>query len=109
MAQGYDNYYGDSYSQYPTDDKKYECRTGPFEGFFVSSVEFCKHVTFDDKKDHRDTKVGPPGQVPQALQVNREFKESRVYKSYWSNGTQGYLVLKVNQELLNSLMARMFI
>jgi hypothetical protein len=33
MAQGYDNY-GDSYSQYPTDDKKYECRTGPFEGFF---------------------------------------------------------------------------
>ena len=27
------------YSQYPTDDKKYECQTGPFEGFFVSSVE----------------------------------------------------------------------
>ena len=21
---------------------KYECRTGPFEGFFVNSVEFCK-------------------------------------------------------------------
>ena len=42
MAQGYDNYYGDnSYSKYPTNDKKYECRTGPFEGFFVSSVEFC--------------------------------------------------------------------
>jgi hypothetical protein len=33
MAQGY--YGNDSYSQYPTDDKKYECRTGPFEGFFV--------------------------------------------------------------------------
>jgi hypothetical protein len=63
MAQGYDdNYYGDnnSYSKYPTDDKRYECRTGPFEGFFVSSVEFCKHVKFDDKKD-RDTKTGPPG------------------------------------------------
>jgi hypothetical protein len=42
MAQGYDNYYGDnSYSKYPTNDKKYECRTGPFEGFLVSSVEFC--------------------------------------------------------------------
>ena len=43
MAQGYDdNYYGDnSYSEYPTDENKYECRTGPFEGFFVSSVEFC--------------------------------------------------------------------
>ena len=61
MAQGYDNY-GDSYSKYPTDDKKYECRTGPFEGFFVSSVEFCKHIKFDDRKDNnRDNKTGPPG------------------------------------------------
>ena len=62
MAQGY---YDDSYSIYPTDDKKYECRTGPFEGFFVSSVEFCKHAKFDEKKD-RDAKVGPAGpQGPQ--------------------------------------------
>ena len=66
MAQGYDaGYYGDSsYSKYPTDDKKYECRTGPFEGFFVSSVEFCKHIKFDkdDRKDSsRDTKTGPQG------------------------------------------------
>src|SRR5215203_3257352 len=60
--------YGDSnsYSKYPTDDKKYECRTGPFEGFFVSSVEFCKHIKFDDKnrKDTRDNRTGtqgPPG------------------------------------------------
>ena len=53
MAQGYDNMEIDSYSQYPTDDKKYECRTGPFEGFFVSSVEFCKHVKFDDNKRHQ--------------------------------------------------------
>ena len=63
--------YGDSssYSTYPTDDKPYECRTGPFEGFFVSSVEFCKHIKFDkdDRKDHnrdRDNKTGtqgPPG------------------------------------------------
>jgi hypothetical protein len=60
IAQGYDNY-GDSYSQYPTDDKKYECRTGPFEGFFVGSVEFCKHLKFDkdDRKDNNRT--GPPG------------------------------------------------
>jgi hypothetical protein len=41
MAQGD---YDDSYSKYSTDDKKYECQTGPFEGFFVSLVEFCKHV-----------------------------------------------------------------
>jgi hypothetical protein len=64
MAQGYDNYLSDSsYSQYPTGDKKYECRTGPFEGFFVSSVEFCKSK-FDDSK--RDVKIGPQGpQGPQ--------------------------------------------
>jgi hypothetical protein len=64
MAQGYDYYYSDNsyYSQYPTDDKKYECRTGPLEGFFTSSVEFCKNVKFDDKrKDFRDSKTGPQG------------------------------------------------
>ena len=44
-----DSSYSDSYSTYPTDDKPYECRTGPFEGFFVSSVQFCKHIKFDDK------------------------------------------------------------
>ena len=71
-AQNYgyqDDYsYGDSYSKYPTEDKNYECRTGPFEGFFVSSVEFCKHIKFDDRKDHndRDNKTGtqgPPGPI----------------------------------------------
>ena len=66
--QGYqDDYsYGDSYSKYPTDDKTYECRTGPFEGFFTSSVEFCKHFKFDkdDRKDRdrdNDNKTGPQG------------------------------------------------
>jgi hypothetical protein len=64
MAQEYydDNSY---YSQYPTDDKKYECRTGPFEGFFVGSVEFCKHDKFDkdkDRKDIRDNRTGTQGQ-----------------------------------------------
>jgi hypothetical protein len=63
MAQGYndDNSY---YSKYPTDDNKYECRTGPLEGFFVSSVEFCK-FKFDDKDDRKDNNQtgiqGPPG------------------------------------------------
>ena len=79
MAQDYDNnnhnnYYGDDnkYSQYPTDDNKYQCRTGPFEGFFVSSVEFCKHIKFDndkhDRKDHtrdNNNRTGPQG--PQGL------------------------------------------
>jgi hypothetical protein len=40
MAQGYDNHYGDSYSKYPTKEKKVACQTGQFEGFFVESVEF---------------------------------------------------------------------
>src|SRR5919106_876846 len=67
----YSSSYGDnSYSKYPTDDKKYECRTGPFEGFFVSSVEFCKHLKFEDRKDNRDNNQtgtqGPPG--PQGIQ-----------------------------------------
>jgi hypothetical protein len=74
MAQEYDKYRDSSYSQYPTDDKKYECRTGPFEGFFVSSVEFCKNIKFDDKKfdkdrDRDDNKTGPAGpQGPQCPQ-----------------------------------------
>ena len=59
----YDNYVTSSYSKYPTDDKKYECRTGTFEGFFVSSVEFCKFNKFDDKnrKDIRDNRTGIQG------------------------------------------------
>ena len=68
MAQEYDdNYYGDnSYSTYATEENKYECQTGPLEGFFVSSVEFCKHVKFDDKdREDRDNNQsgiqGPPG------------------------------------------------
>jgi hypothetical protein len=68
MAQEYDKYLDSSYSQYPTEDKKYECRTGPFEGFFVSSVEFCKFNKFDkdDRKDSRDNRTGSPGpQGPQ--------------------------------------------
>jgi len=41
--------YNDKYFKYPTKENNYECRTGPFEGFFVSSVEFCKS---DDRKDN---------------------------------------------------------
>jgi hypothetical protein len=68
MAQGDDAGYGDSssYSKYPTDDNKYECRTGPLEGFFVSSVEFCKFKfdKDDNRKDIVDKRTGtqgPPG------------------------------------------------
>jgi hypothetical protein len=36
MAQEYDKYRDSYFSTYQTDDKKYECRTGLFEGFFNS-------------------------------------------------------------------------
>ena len=88
---GYDNNkqisYSDSYedmkkySTYPTKDKKYVCQTGQFKGFFVESVEFCKHIKFDkdnDRKETRDNRTGtqgPPGpagsqgsQRPQGIQ-----------------------------------------
>ena len=66
QGYGYENYGDSYYSQYPTHDKKYECRTGPFEGFFVSSVEFCDAKKFDDKQ--RDNKIGPQGPPgPQGL------------------------------------------
>jgi hypothetical protein len=54
MTQEYDKYEDSSYSQYPTGDKPYECQTGPFEGFFVGSVEFCKNVKFGDINDVED-------------------------------------------------------
>src|SRR5688500_1592662 len=62
-AQEYGSYDDEIYSQYPTEVNKYECRTGPFEGFFVSSVEFCKHVKFDDRKDNdrKDNRTGTQG------------------------------------------------
>ena len=88
----------DSYSQYPTEDKKYECRTGPFEGFFVSSVEFCESIKFDkddDRKDDRDrdNKTGAQG-PPRS---NRSTRSTRYRMEHngtrWStmehNGTDG--------------------
>ena len=83
MAQEYDEYGDSSYSQYPTNDKKYECRTGPFEGFFVSSVEFCKHIKFDkdDRKDktieqeHKAQQVHKAPQEHKAQQVQQEVRQ----------------------------------
>ena len=65
------NYVPSSYSEYPTEENKYECQKGPLEGFFVSSVEFCKFKFDDSRKDNRDNKTGPQGppgpQGPQGL------------------------------------------
>ena len=46
------NYYEDKKnSKYPININKYECQKGPFEGFFVSSPEFCfiKTIQVQDK------------------------------------------------------------
>jgi endonuclease/exonuclease/phosphatase family metal-dependent hydrolase len=44
-SYSYNNYYplspSSPSSNYPTEDKKYECQKGKFEGFFVSSPKFC--------------------------------------------------------------------
>ena len=66
-AQEYGSYdydVDDRYSQYPTEENKYECQTGPLEGFFVSSVEFCKFNKFakDDNRDRdNNNQTGPQG------------------------------------------------
>ena len=63
-AQEYGAYDDDMYSTYPTEINKYECQTGPFGGFFVGSVEFCKFNKFDkddNRKDNRTGIQGPPG------------------------------------------------
>ena len=98
MAQGYDDYYGDnSYSTYATEENKYECQKGPLEGFFVSSVEFCKNVKFDkdDRKDNRTGTRGPAGPVnnnstlvntfncinPNVININTDTNQSSLLSS----------------------------
>jgi hypothetical protein len=63
-----DEYDDDMYSTYPTEVNKYECQKGPFEGFFVSSVEFCKKIpVIDNRGGNNDNgsgngTVGPQGE-----------------------------------------------
>ncbi len=56
LGNSYSNSYDNSYSKYPQktmsydnnykkEFKPYECRKGPLEGFFTSSVEFCIKAT----------------------------------------------------------------
>ena len=77
-SNDYSYYYSDNenekYSKYPTVENNYECRTGPLEGFFTGSVEFCKHIKFDnnDRRDHTskdNNQTGPQGPAgPQGIQ-----------------------------------------
>jgi hypothetical protein len=86
MAQGYDNEYEDryydktnsynnnyhndpeKYNDYPDKVNKYECQKGPFEGFFVSSPEFCI------KKITPEKKIRPePEPVTATLNVTKQI------------------------------------
>ena len=87
------NYVPSSFSKYPTEENKYECQKGPFKGFFVSSVEFCKFNKFDkdDRKDSRDNKTGLQGpQGPQGLAgINGSSGVNGTNGSNGVNGTNG--------------------
>ena len=41
------NSYGEKYNDHKDKVKEYECKKGPFEGFFTSSVEFCIKAKYD--------------------------------------------------------------
>ena len=45
--------YGDKYNDHKDNVKKYECKKGPFKGFYTSSVEFCINAKYDDRKHNR--------------------------------------------------------
>ena len=62
-AQEYGTYDNDMYSKYPTEIKKYECQKGPFEGFFVGSVEFCKKIPVPDNSGGNNGNGGGNGTV----------------------------------------------
>ena len=96
MAQGYndDSYY----SEYPTDDKKHECRTGPFEGFFVSSVEFCKLKI-------REGPAGPPGPTGATGATGaagpNQINQSLIYRVQGPDNTTNNLPLGTADSIAN--------
>ena len=53
------NYVPSSYSKYPTEENKYECQKGPLEGFFISSVEFCKLKLPSSSENTKNPSNGP--------------------------------------------------
>ena len=61
--------YNDKYFKYPTKENKCECRTGHLEGFLTSSVEFCKHVKFDEDEEKNNNKNAPIVNVEKNLFV----------------------------------------
>jgi hypothetical protein len=58
----YDSYNDDLYSKKPTNDNKFVCKTGQFEGFYVSSKVYCNLVIAE----------GPPGPTGPAAGADGE-------------------------------------
>ena len=63
----YNNYYDNKYNEYPNKVNKYECQRGLFEGFFVSSPEFC--VREESPKEKQPPKKGEPPVKTETLTV----------------------------------------
>jgi hypothetical protein len=92
MAPECDKYGDSSCNTFLTDDKKYECRTDPFERFFVSSVEFYKNVNFDDKvKKILEIIIKQERKAQQAHKVQRVIQEQLVHRSTRLDWTSGDL------------------
>ena len=49
------------YSDSPNQENKYECQKGPFQGFFVSSVEFCERMPMIDGEGNGRDAEGSSG------------------------------------------------
>ena len=121
-AQGYnENYYEDrKYSKYPTKDYKYECQKGTFEGFFVSSVEFCK-FEFNDTRDNEtgtQCPTGPTGSVglpgpfhillDPILQIMIQYQQALInLQSLLIPLREGWIVIVQAHELYTSITQNM--
>jgi hypothetical protein len=69
MAQALDSYSDSTVSYYPTNINKYECKKGAFEGFFVSTLEFC------NAKFTENGKQDPPS-VSEGMQAIQGISEA---------------------------------
>lgn len=76
------SYGDDMYSKYPTKDKKFVCKEGPFKGFFVISLKFCD-VELPEGPEGPQGPPGPrgppgppgePGEVPAEIFCEECFK-----------------------------------
>ena len=70
--------YPTPYNSHPApdmeEDQKYECQKGPFEGFFVSSPEFCKREIIQDPPENSPIPVEPA--INKSYTIDNSIKPS---------------------------------